>query len=122
MANGKSPIAGSGDPTRTNSVVVVAVNLNTIFSLFFTNRDRRLVDPERGTTNSPDPWTAELEEVSCLTTKLLGAPSPEGKPADTKHRPGRIPASTTSVWAVDAATRRPTPSASIRGGDGLRAA
>ena len=39
----------------------------------FNNRDRRLVDPERGTTNSPDPRTAELEEVSCLTKKLLGA-------------------------------------------------
>ena len=95
MADGKSPIAGSANPTRRNAVVVVAVIFNAIFTFFFTHQDRRLVDPERGTTNSPDPRTAELEEVSCLTKKLRGAPSPEGKHADTKHHPDRIPASKT---------------------------
>jgi hypothetical protein len=95
MADRKSPIAGSANPTRRNAIIVIAESLNAIFTFFFTHRNRRLVDPERGTTNSSDPRTAKLEEDSCLTKKLRGAPSPEGKHADTKHHLDRIPASKT---------------------------
>lgn len=92
MAGGKSPIAGSWDPTRRDAVDA-AVGKNTIFNLIFKHRDRRLLDPGRGTTNSIDPWTTELGEVDRLTKMLRGTPSSEGERADTKHHTDSFPAS-----------------------------
>ena len=93
-AAGKSPIAGSEDPTR-RSTAVVADRFNAIFTSNFKHRDHHLLDPGRGSTHSIDPWTAEHGEVGSLTKMLRRAPSPEGEHTDTKLRTSSIPASET---------------------------
>ena len=85
MAAGKSPIAGSADPTRRNAVIA-ALEVNAIFSFNLLLRIHRHIGSGRGTTNAPDPQTGELGDVDHLTKKLQGAPPREGKPADSKTR------------------------------------
>jgi hypothetical protein len=54
MAAGKSPIAGSVDPTRW-SAVVVAMNAITIFTFIFKLRILHHAGSGWGTTSAPDP-------------------------------------------------------------------
>jgi hypothetical protein len=54
MAAGKSPIAGSVDPTRW-SAVVVAMNTITIFTFIFKLRILHHAGSGWGTTSAPDP-------------------------------------------------------------------
>jgi hypothetical protein len=54
LASGKSPNAGSEDPTAED-VADDAEYPEITFIFFFTHRDRRLVDPGRGTASTPDP-------------------------------------------------------------------
>ena len=94
MASGKSPSAGSADPTAED--VADDAELPEITFIFnFTNRVRRLVEPGRGTASSPDPWISKPGEVGRLTMKLRRAPPPEGKRADTKLQTDTISASKT---------------------------
>jgi hypothetical protein len=84
VAAGKSPIAESVDPTRWTAVVVAMDTI--IFTFVFKLRIRRQARSGRGLTNSRDPKTAELEEVSRSTPELRRAPPQKGMQADSKHR------------------------------------
>jgi hypothetical protein len=73
VALGKSPVAGYADPTRRNAVVV-ALEVNIVFTFIFSFRIIRHIGSGRGTTNAPDPQIGGLGEVGRLTKKLRGAP------------------------------------------------
>lgn len=85
MAFGKSPSAGSVDPTRWNAAVV-AMQVNIIFTFVFNIRILRHAGSGRGTTSTSDPQIDGLGEVSRHTMELRGAPPRERKQADSKHR------------------------------------
>jgi hypothetical protein len=70
VADGKSPIAGSTDPTRWIAVAVAQV-FNTI-SFLFDLRIHRHSGSGRGTPSSADPLIRQLEEDGHRTVKLHG--------------------------------------------------
>jgi hypothetical protein len=87
-ADGKSPVAGSKEPTPWPHIFTARPHITSTLFVFKIQRSRH-ADAGEGGPNSTDPETLKLEDVESSTTAPRREPSPEGKSSATKtlHRP-----------------------------------
>jgi hypothetical protein len=77
-ADGKSPVAGSKEPTPWPHIFTARPHITSTLFVFKIQRSRH-ADAGKGGPNSTDPETLKLEDVESSTTTPLREPSPEGK-------------------------------------------